>query len=180
MKLAFVLGAGALAVAVAFIALRSKAREPVQILLPPPAAATEIRVHVSGAVHTPGVYTLSSGARVDDALRAAGGPTEQADLQQINLAATVRESQQLDIPLRMAEPPLAANPALAASSAKLNLNSATLEELRAVAGIGDVRARRIIQSREQDGTYQDPVDLIERRILTPALYQRVRDTFVVR
>jgi competence protein ComEA len=183
MRLAYLLAGAALAGGVAFVMLRTKSREPVQILLPPPAGTVEIGVHVSGAVQTPGVYTLSTGQRVEDAVRAAGGATADADLQQVNLAVTVREGQQVDIPTRIPETVVAANPMAAAQPApaapavKLNLNKVTLEELRGVAGIGDVRARRIIQSREQDGAYQDPVDLIERRILTPALYQRVRDTF---
>lgn len=180
MRLAYLLAGAALAGGVAFVMLRSKSREPVQILLPPPAGAAEIRVHVSGAVQSPGVYTLSTGQRVEDAVRAAGGATADADLQQVNLAATVREGQQVDIPSRNVEGVAPVTPSSAAPTApatKLNLNKVTLDELRGVAGIGDVRARRIIQSREQDGAYQDPVDLIERRILTPALYQRVRDTF---
>lgn len=181
MRLAVLFAGAALAGGVAFVMLRSKTREPVQILLPPPAGAVEIRVHVSGAVNAPGVYTLSTAHRVEDAVRAAGGAAEQADLQQVNLAAMVREGQQVHIPTRLPVVVDVANPVATAPAAtpaaKLNLNSVTLDQLRGVAGIGDVRARRIIQSREQDGAYQDPVDLIERRILTPALYQRVRDTF---
>jgi competence protein ComEA len=170
MRLTFVLLGGLLAAGVV-VALRSRSREPIQISLPPP-HATELRVHVAGAVVSPGVYSLRGADRVEDALRAAGGVTEEADLSQVNLAGALRDAQQITVPV------LSPAGTSAAASAKLNLNRATLEDLRAVAGIGDVRARRIIQSREQDGAYQDPVDLIERRILTPALYQRVRDTFV--
>lgn len=174
MRPAFIVLGLLLAVGVAIVALRLRGREPVQVILPPPAAPQgEVRVHVTGAVASPGVYTLSADARVEDALRAAGGATADADLEQVNLAARLRDSQQVVVPVRQ---PAAEAP----GGPRVNLNTASLDELRGVPGIGDVRARRIIQSREQDGPYQETVDLLERRILTPAIYERVRAYFVVR
>jgi competence protein ComEA len=164
------LTAGGLAV----LAQRVNARQPIEIVLPAPAAEADMRVYVSGAVVAPGVYTLGPNDRIEDALRAAGGPTAEADLDRVNLAARLHDGDQVDVPAKAAP---GVTPALAV---KVNLNTATEADLDRLPGIGAVRARRIIESRLQDGAFQDAFELVERRILTPALYQRLRDQVTVR
>jgi competence protein ComEA len=116
-------------------------------------------VHVAGAVRSPGVYRLRSGARVDDALRRAGGATRRADLSAVNLAAKAEDGRQILVPER-APPAAAGRAAPAGSSASppppgqpLNLNTATLEQLDTLDGIGPGLATAILEYREENGGF---------------------------
>jgi competence protein ComEA len=111
-------------------------------------------VHVAGAVRDPGVYRLPPGARVDDAVGRAGGATSKADLSQVNLAAKVEDGRQVLVPERLAPAQAAAGGGAAPSApgVPLNLNTATLEQLDQLDGIGPVTAQKIIDYRdEHDG-----------------------------
>src|SRR5262245_2018251 len=99
-----------------------------------------IRVQVGGAVLRPGVYELRQGDRVVDAIEAAGGASEQADLDRLNLALKVRDEQQLIVPRRSGT--AAAAPTLA-PGAKLDINVATQAQLDQLPGIGEAYSRRI-------------------------------------
>ena len=123
---------------------------PVQVTEDRKAAAT---VHVAGAVRRPGVYRLRSGARVDDAVRRAGGPAARADLTQLNLAAEVEDGKQVLVPERVATAAAGGTGApVPAPGQPLNLNTATLEQLDALDGIGPATAQAILDYRdEQDG-----------------------------
>jgi competence protein ComEA len=110
-----------------------------------PAAAARSVVHVVGAVRDPGVYRLAAGQRVEDAIERAGGVTREADLQAINLAAKVADGQQVVVPRRSSSP--AGAPAASAgpggeSSGPVNLNSATVEQLDTLDGVGRPPCRR--------------------------------------
>jgi competence protein ComEA len=115
-------------------------------------------VHVAGAVREPGVYRLRAGSRVDDALGRAGGATSRADLTQVNLAAEVEDGRQVLVPRRV---PVAAaaggGGGTAATPATpgvpLNLNTATLEQLDRLDGIGPATAQSIIDHREENGGF---------------------------
>ena len=123
-------------------------------------------VHVAGAVRRPGVYRLATGARVNDALRSAGGPRERADLTAVNLAAKLEDGRQVIVPERAAVA-AAAVPARAAAAgpaprpgaaggppgAPINLNTATLEQLDTLDGVGPGIAQRILDYREQHGGF---------------------------
>jgi competence protein ComEA len=117
-------------------------------------------VHVAGAVRRPGVYSLRAGARVDDALQRAGGPTRRADLSAVNLAAKAEDGRQVLVPEK--PPPLPdgsggapGGPAVATPSAALplNLNTATLEQLDTLDGIGPALAQRILDFRQEHGGF---------------------------
>jgi len=117
-------------------------------------------VHVAGAVRRPGVYRLAPGARVDDALRRAGGPRGRADLAAVNLAAKLEDGRQVLVPERAPTTEPGAAPAAHAAAAAggaaappLNLNTATLEQLDTLDGVGPGIAQRILDYREQHGGF---------------------------
>ena len=116
-------------------------------------------VHVAGAVRAPGVYRLRSGARVDDAVRRAGGPTSRADLTQVNLAAEVEDGRQVLVPEladETAGSPVAGGSASggpASHRVPLNLNTATLEQLDTLDGIGPMMAQKIVDYRQANNGF---------------------------
>jgi competence protein ComEA len=118
------------------------------------APARKLLVHVVGAVREPGLYRLDEGSRIDDAVRAAGGPKPNADLQLINLAAPVADGQQVVVPLRgrgaAAGAPSA--PGVPAGG-RVHLNTATLEELDTLPGVGPVTAQKILDYRTEHGAF---------------------------
>ncbi|MGI8781337.1 MAG: helix-hairpin-helix domain-containing protein [Solirubrobacteraceae bacterium] len=111
-------------------------------------------VHVAGAVRQPGVYKLRASARVDDAVARAGGATRRADLGGLNLAAKLEDGRQVLVPQRVAAgaavPPAAAT-AAPAEGQPLNLNTATLEQLDLLSGVGPTTAQKILDAREERG-----------------------------
>ena len=126
-----------------------------------PGRLDQIVVHISGAVHQPGVYTADPGDRVDDIITEAGGLAENADATAINLALRVRDQDHLHVPL------------IGEASPLLDLNLATTAELEALPGIGAVYAARIIEARSAL-PFTSPDDLIERATLPDHVYEDIR------
>ena len=157
-------------------AVRGSSREPIQVLLatPVPTGAPELKVYVTGAVRVPGVYVLMPGARAEDALRAAGGASEGADLERLNLAAKLKDGDHLLVP-RMGE----TVPAGKVGVPRLNINTASQAALDTLPGIGATRAKRIVESRLQDGPFAEPFDLVQRKIVPLSLYQQIKDLVTV-
>jgi competence protein ComEA len=121
-------------------------------------------VHVAGAVRRPGVYRMRANARVDDAVGRAGGATRQADLSQVNLAAQVEDGRQVLVPARVrAAAAGGAAPAgtPAAPGVPLNINTATLEQLDELDGIGPTTAQHILDYREEHGGFGSVEELGE-------------------
>ena len=123
----------------------------------------KVVVHVAGAVRRPGVYALEGGERVDDAVARAGGPTRRADLGGLNLAAEVQDGRQVLVPERPrpGAPPSAAAPADPAAGQPLNLNTATLEQLDQLSGVGPTTAQKILDFREERGGFGSVEELDE-------------------
>jgi competence protein ComEA len=171
-------------VAVAAAVLLQLPRRPaLEVTLPAtPPAPPGIKVHVIGAVAAPGVYRLEIDARVDDAIRAAGGPSPSADLSTLNLATPLRDGQQVVIPQVRADPSPGAlisstvpGSALPATSGKLNLNVASAKELEALPGIGQVTAQKILDYRAQYGTIMSLEELRDAKVITASMYDKIRD-----
>ena len=125
-------------------------------------------VHVAGAVGAPGVVSLPEGARVVDAIEAAGGAREDADTDQLNLARPVVDGEQVRVPvvgevLEAASPgPQASSTASGGSGAgPINVNTATASELEALPGIGPALAERIVSHREANGPFKSLDDLTD-------------------
>ncbi|MFI7744427.1 helix-hairpin-helix domain-containing protein [Kocuria rhizosphaericola] len=138
---------------------------------PTPSAGSTLYVHVTGEVARPGVVTLEAGARVVDAVEAAGGLTDAAVTDTVNLAAPVTDGQQVLVPDTdeapgvppapgaPGAPPGPAPPDGAAPAAPLNLNTATAAELEALPRVGPVLAGRIVEFRQQHGGFAAVADL---------------------
>jgi competence protein ComEA len=131
-------------------------------------------VQVAGAVRRPGVYRLRTDRRVDDAVRAAGGPAAKADLAGVNLAAKVSDGQQIIVPVAGAagsagaggSTEAAAGPAGSAAGAAgaaagppLNLNTATPEQLDQLDGVGPATAQKIVAYRQAHGGFRSVDEL---------------------
>lgn len=170
---------------------------------PPPPASTastpklEIAVHVTGAVRSPGIYYLSAGARVHEAIEKAGGETEQADIHGLNLAAKIRDGQQIDVPeirqtLDVGQrlpassatvPSVPPQPSIKRSApsdgARININTATSQELQTLRGIGPAMARRIIEYRQTYGGFSTVDDLTNVKGIGEKTLEKIRDSIAV-
>jgi competence protein ComEA len=131
-------------------------------------AANGSVVHVAGAVRRPGVYRLSAGARVKDAVKRAGGARQGADVNAINLAAKVVDGQQVVVPARGRAGAVAASgaagdsagaSAAGTSGPPISLNNATAEQLDTLDGVGPATAQKIIGWRTQHGGFRSVADL---------------------
>ena len=122
-------------------------------------------VHVAGAVRRPGVYRMRANARVDDAVGRAGGVTRRADLTQVNLAAQVEDGRQVLVPLRVRTAAAGGGSATGATpttpGVPLNINTATLEQLDELDGIGPTTAQHILDYREEHGGFGSVEELGE-------------------
>lgn len=132
-----------------------------------------IAVYVTGAVATPGVYTLHDGDRVEQAVAIAGGFAADADPERINLARRLRDEDQVTVP-RLGQPLPAPESEVAGLAAPLDLNVATADQLEALPGIGEVYAARIVESRAADGPFASPDDLVARKLIPKATLERIR------
>ena len=122
-----------------------------------------ITVDVKGAVKSPGIYDLPVGSRVNDAVQKAGGLTEQADSKGLNLAQKVSDEALVYVPTKGEESASqqagSGAPSSTSKEKKVNLNKASLEELKQVKGLGGKRAQDIIDHREENGKFKSVDEL---------------------
>jgi competence protein ComEA len=149
-------------------------------LLPPPTAAM-LRVHVAGAVISPGLYTFPPGAIVQDAIDAAGGPQDEAAIDLVNLAVRLEDGQQIFVPRLAAgtgsstqpSPPLA-------QSNQININSASAPELETLPGIGPSLAERIIEWRRENGLFTSLEALMDVPGIGPVKFEALLPLITLR
>ncbi len=142
---------------------------------------TPIRVEVAGAVAAPGVYELQAGDRVVEALAAAGGALDNADLDLVNQARRVRDEEKVTVPTQTAGSPKspAAKAAPMPAGSKLDINTATQAQLDQLPGIGDAYSRHIVDSRAVDGPFKSTDDLVQRKVLPKPLFDRISGMLTV-
>lgn len=168
---------GLLAAGVLWLLLTPPRGAPITLL--PPFTPEPVRVHVTGAVAHPGVVVLAPGARVAQAVEAAGGMLEDANAGGVNLAAPLDDGDQVRVPwLAPAGGETAAGgaPGVAETpGAAVNLNTATLAELDRLPGIGPSLAREILAYREAHGAFSSIDDLLLVPGIGPAKLAALRD-----
>ena len=126
----------------------------------------------------PGLYRLTDGARVAEAISRAGGGTRRADLSALNLAAPLVDGSQVLVPLRAPPVPAGDPGALGNGSAvngKVHLSTATLEQLDSLPGVGPVTAQKIVDWRAANGTFRTVDDLDAIPGIGPARLEQLRD-----
>lgn len=144
-----------------------------------PATAVTVTVHVAGQVVHPGVYALAAGDRVADAIVAAGGPSAQADGDQLNLAARVADGERIYVPKQGEPVPPQSGPGGGAAatgppSGPVDLNSATAEQLDALPGVGPATSAAIITYRTSHGRFRSVTELLEVPGIGPAKLEALR------
>jgi competence protein ComEA len=146
------------------------------------APAAEIQVYVAGAVARPGVYYLRDGDRWIDALEAAGGPAADADLESVNLGRRLRDEDQVLIPRlddTATTPVGVLGAAQVPSDERVDINTAPAALLEALPGIGPARAGRIVESRQRDGAFTRPEELVERGLVPQSVFEQIRELITV-
>lgn len=139
------------------------------------AARPPLVVHVVGAVRRPGLYRLRDGSRVADAVARAGGATSKADLALINLAAPAADGLQIVVPRRAPPAASGSGAGASASAGPVHLNTATVEQLDALPGVGPVTAQKIVEYREKNGAFTTVDDLDAIPGIGPARLEQLRE-----
>lgn len=193
LKFTFGLICALLAGGLILLVARQPSGEPVT-LLPPPSPAP-LMVHVSGAVAQPGVYTLPAGSRVQDAIQAAGSFLAEADEGSLNLAAELEDGIRIEVQSRQPTPLPTVEPTPITRSGsvtlptprssptpkdqKININTATQEELESLPLIGPVRAKLIINYRASHGPFKKIEDIINVPEIESYIFELIKDLITV-
>lgn len=149
----------------------------------PPASASPspevvVLVDVAGWVRRPGVYEFSEGARVIDAIDAAGGARSGAVLEALNLAAPLADGTQILVP-REGQEGVAPAPVTGGAGGLVNVNSAIATELEELPGIGEVIAQRIIDYRTENGPFATVDELLDVSGIGDAILESIRELVTV-
>ena len=177
------------AVVLLVLVLASKLLHPAAPAVPPPVRvagaavasarppASPLFVNIVGAVRRPGLYRLKEGARVADAVTRAGGPTAKAQIESVNLAARLADGEQIVVPRRglVASGGIASAPGGTVATGPVHLNSATLEQLDALPGVGPVTAQKILDYRQKHGSFGSVDELDAIAGIGPARLGTLRD-----
>lgn len=154
----------------------------------------EIVIHMTGAVQKTGILILPEGARIADAIDASGGPTESADLDEVNLAYVLQDGQKVYIPSKEDKVKLESKAYIMSGSGnnvivqevnekggnkKVNINTATQSELENLPGVGEAIASRIIEYRQQNGKFSKVEDLQNVKGIGDAKFNNMKEYVMV-
>lgn len=153
-------------------------------------------VHITGEVNETGILVLEEGSRIVDAIKAAGGETKEADLNEVNLAYLLEDGQKIYIPNKKDKEQNKQNVYITSESGnnviieentkgkgvkpKVNINEATQNELETLPGIGPSIASRIIKYREEKGNFQKIEDLQNVKGIGDAKFGNIKEYVTVR
>ena len=160
---------GLLAAGIIWLSFTPPHGEAVTLL--PTATPGSIMVFVSGAVATPGLYSIPVGSRVDAAVKAAGGMLPGAESTSINLAATVADGEQVNVPGVVDTSHV--------NAGRVNINTATLDQLDSLPGIGPTTAQAILDYRLEHGAFQVIAQLQNLPGIGPSTYANIENYITV-
>ena len=154
-------------------------------------AVKHIFVHVVGSVQAPGMVELEAGQRVSDAVQAAGGFTPEADQLSVNLARQVEDGEQIVVGSvqestgssssgqSSSSSEQSSETGTSAASGKVNINTATVEQLTTLKGVGEATAQKIIDYRQQNGSFKKIEDLKNVSGIGDKRYAALKDSITV-
>ena len=160
---------GLLAAGIIWLATSRPRGEAVTLL--PTDTPGMLMVYISGAVATPGVYTLPEGSRVDAAVQAAGGLLPGAEQDSINLAKLLEDGQQINVPGVVDTSHV--------NTGRVNINTATVTELDALPGIGPTTAQSIVDYRLENGSFQAIEEIKNVPGIGPATFDGIKDYITI-
>jgi len=147
--------------------------------------STVIYVDVKGEIHHPGVYQMKAENRVKDLIEAAGGFTPLADDQKLNLAQLLEDQMVIVVPKKgeevnseVAQAPTSQKKEVG-KEGKVNINTATVEELKTLKGIGEKKAEAIIEYRKKNGSFKNKEELMKVRGIGKKLYESFQERVIV-
>ena len=147
--------------------------------------STVIYVDVKGEIHHPGVYQMKAESRVKDLIEAAGGFTPLADDQKLNLAQLLEDQMVIVVPKKgeevnseLAQAPTSQKKEVG-KEGKVNINTATVEELKTLKGIGEKKAEAIIEYRKKNGYFKNKEELMKVRGIGKKLYESFQERVIV-
>ena len=141
-----------------------------------------ITIHITGEVKYPGVVVLKNGARIVDAIEAAGGETEEADLNKLNLAYILNDGEKIYVPNKndMNSEETLENQQGDDKQSSININTATVEELTELPGIGEATANKIIEYRKQNGKFETIEELKNVAGIGNSKFENIKDKIKVK
>lgn len=147
-----------------------------------------LTIHITGEVNYPGVVILKEGDRVVDAIEAAGGEKDEANLNALNLAYILNDGEKIYIPNKNEETQnqeyitsgIGDNTSSNTSSALININSATIEELTSLPGIGEATANKIITYRKENGKFTSIEDLKNVPGIGNSKFEELKDLITIK
>ena len=144
----------------------------------------EITVYINGEVSKPGVYKVKSGSRIDELIKIAGGATVNADTQKLNFAKKLKDEDYIFVNSKNTVVNAASQGAAASGTTtsveKININTATKEELKTISGVGDVTSQKIIDYREKNGGFKTIEDLKKIGGFGDKSLEKVKDKIDIR
>lgn len=148
-----------------------------------------VYIQISGAVKNPGVYEVKSGSRIFEVMDLSGGYTEEAATDVVNLARPVKDEMQIYIPTKKEvemsnqdyfwENYQMPEEEKENSDGRVNLNTATKEELMSLPGIGESKAEAIMDYREKNGGFSDISDIMKISGIKEAAFEKIKELIVV-
>ncbi len=143
----------------------------------------KIMIHITGCVKNQGIVILNDGDRIIDAIEIAGGATEEADLNKINLAYELQDGEKIYIPSKEDEEEknyVSSNSNTESKNGKVNINKATKEQLQSLSGIGESTANKIIQYRKENGNFNKIEDLKNVPGIGDSKFEAIKDSITVK
>ena len=141
-------------------------------------------IHIAGAIRNPGVYELELNSRVMDAVNASGGFQDDADLDRVNLAKKLIDGEQIYIPSigeerKLTDEEIVGGDTGITSSAPLNINIASIQELEQLPGIGPTKAEEIVAYREENGWFLTIEDIMNVPGIGPTIFENMKELITV-